>query len=568
MKKLLNSALVLLFVQQLSARSFYDQLCDFNFNWKKYELLAPAGEAHAFTSDREYIQAHLGAVLGILRGNPVEQLNPQQYASRMHLIEVLDQYRAAGIFPVNYYRNDRLPVFIDDHKTHCAVGFLLKETGHEDMALRIAAADNYAWLKDIHDPELPAWQVASGFSMEELKLIQGAYFSYREDAFIAVDRYEIPQKPVVKTAYFENEALHKPMDAKPENVWIKGEGVNGVLNGKWVQNCSPGMPWIVGYYENGKRTGQWEEYFQGTKQLCRNENWRDDKLNGLRTRFDKYGNVIERILFKDGNAVTKTNYSLNDSLTYVRKLIDSTMVYTQVFNYEGALIAAGHEKIYNPGNLLWFQNIELTALNYASISARGMATADNVNTNSAVYLDNSSFLNPSHKNLFNQTPLVQYHKQGDWVYYKEYNYSAKKEPLQWREQIVFNYKHFGQGLVNSLTLFNEAQFTASYDSIHVDYINNNVKNFYGYGQASYTHLYISYYEEKKEPAQVTSLYNPYARYGMTDLYLYPVVKECGQYNKKHERIGVWKHYNKNRQLDRTETYLVAWKEEEEVAKIK
>jgi hypothetical protein len=564
MKKFINSALLLLFVQQLSALSFYDQLCTFNFNWKKYELLAPAGDAHHFTSDKQYIQAHLGVVLSVLRSNPVEQLNPQQYASRMHLIEVLDTYRAAGIFPKNYYRNDRLPVFIDDHKTHCAVGFLLKETGHEDIALRIAAANNYAWLKDIHDPELPAWQAASGFSMEELKLIQGAYFSYREDAFIAVDRYEIPQKPVVKTAYFENEPLHRPMDAKPENVWIKGEGVNGVLNGKWVQNCSPGMPWIVGYYENGKRTGQWEEYFQGTKQLCRNENWRDDKLNGLRRRFDKYGNVIEEIMFKDGNAVTKTNFSLNDSLTYIRKPIDSTLVYTQVFNYEGSLIAAGHEKIYNPGNLLWFQNIELTALNYASVSARGMSTADNVNTNSAGYFEN--YYNPGSKNIFNTLPLVQYHKQGDWVYYKEYNYSAKKQPTQWHEKIVFNYKHFGQSIVNSLTLFSEEQLTASYDSIHVEYVNNNLKNFYGYGKANYTHLYISYYDENKAQQDLHANY----LYGYRPQhYVAPlIVKECGQYNINHEKIGTWKHYNRYQKLDKTENYLVAWKEEEEIAKSK
>lgn len=566
MKKITTSVLLLLFVQQLSAFTFYDQLCNFNFNWKKYALQAPAGEQRQINSEQEYVQAHLGAVLTILRNNPVQHLDAQQLQSRLHLIEVLADYRADGIFPMNYYRRDRIPVFIDQHQTHCAVGFLLRETGHEAMALRIAAADNYAWLKDIHDEEFPAWQKASGFSMEELMLVQGAYFSYREDAFIAVDRYEIPQKPVVKTAYFENEALHKPMDAKPENVWIKGEGVNGVLNGKWVQNCSPGMPWIVGYYENGKRTGQWEEYFQGTKQLCRNENWRDDKLNGLRRRFDKFGNVIEEIMFKDGNAVTKTNYSLNDSLTYIRKPLDSTRVFTQVYNYEGSLIASGHETIYNPGNLLWFQNIELTALNYASVSARGMATADKVNTNSAVYLSNNSdYFNPSSKNLFNTTPLVEYKKEGDWVYYKEYNYSAKKPPVTMRERLIYNYRHYGQTIVNSLSVFEDMSITSAYDSIHVEYADNYLKNFYGYGNKNFTHLSISYYEVKKVSNELqVSLYG--YRYPRIDFG--PVVKECGQYNTKHEKIGTWKHFTKSRQLYKTENYLVAWKEEEEVAKVR
>jgi hypothetical protein len=44
----------------------------------------------------------------------------------------------------------------------------------------------------------------------------------------------------------------------------------------------------------------------------------------------------------------------------------------EVFNARGERIACGHETVYNPGNLLWFQSIEFTALNSASISARSV----------------------------------------------------------------------------------------------------------------------------------------------------------------------------------------------------
>jgi len=368
MKKTLFTLMLATSLSQAFASSFYKQLCQFNPNWKEYTDRAPKGDARVFPTDREYIQAHLEAVLHILRTNPTNQLSRQQHIARKVLMHELDVYRQAGLFPHNYYRNERIPVFIDEHNTYCAVGHLMRITGYDAMAIRIAAKDNYVWVKDINDPELSIWQEASGFTVAELKLIQGAYDSYMPGAFFHPEKYDIPQQPQLIVANFE-EHRGKAKTAA-EKIWCKGEGKNGVLHGTWIQNYAPGMPWIVGYYENGKRTGQWEEYYQGTQQLCRTENWRNDKLNGVRRRFDRQGNIIEEIVFKDGNAVVKTNFDLDAKLTYVRTPIDSALVYTQIFTAGGALIAKGHEKVHNPGGLLWFQNIELTALNSMAITAR------------------------------------------------------------------------------------------------------------------------------------------------------------------------------------------------------
>ncbi len=548
MKKIITSTLLLLFVIQLSATTYFEQLCNFNFNWKKYALQAPAGEAREFSSDKELIRAHLGSVISILRNNPVEQLNVQQYNSRIQLIKVLDNYRLAGIFPMNYYRKERIPVFIDRHLTHCAVGFLLQHTGHEAMAQRIAAKNNYAWLKDIHDAEFPAWQAASGFTMEELKLIQGAYDNYRWDAFVAVDKYETPQKPACILAYFENEALHKPMAAKPDNIWCQGEGTNGVLNGKWTQNFAVGMPWIVGYFENGNRSGQWQEYYQGTKILCRTEHWRNNKLNGLRKRFDRFGNLIEEIMFKNGKAITKTNYSLEDSLVYVRKPIDSVLVFTEIF-FEGSLIASGRERIHNPGNLQWFQNIELTALNSAAIQSRDNGSHGN-----------GSFT-PTYgsRSLYNTPALVEYKKEGEWKYYKEFNYSAKKAPTSMRELLVYNYRHFGQSLVNALTLFENKTIKAGYDSLLVQYDNNNLKDFYGYGNNNFIHYAINYYPTDVNSNVITLSVHRYSNY--PPLVSQPVIKDCGEYNQANEKIGNWQYYTKTSKLYKKENYLIAWKED-------
>ena len=220
MKKTLFTLMLATSLSQAFASSFYKQLCQFNPNWKEYTDRAPKGDARVFPTDREYIQAHLEAVLHILRTNPTNQLSRQQHIARKVLMHELDVYRQAGLFPHNYYRNERIPVFIDEHNTYCAVGHLMRITGYDAMAIRIAAKDNYVWVKDINDPELSIWQEASGFTVAELKLIQGAYDSYMPGAFFHPEKYDIPQQPQLIVANFE-EHRGKAKTAA-EIIWCKG----------------------------------------------------------------------------------------------------------------------------------------------------------------------------------------------------------------------------------------------------------------------------------------------------------------------------------------------------------
>ena len=222
MKNLVTSLLLLVLVAQLPANTLYDQLCAFNPNWTKYADRAPNGKAKVFATDAEYVATHLKYVIKILRSNPTDHLNTEQLATRTELIDVLDEYRRAGRFPQNYYSEVRMPVFIDEHNTHCAVGHLLRHTGHETVAQRIASTNNLAWVKEITDPAVPSWQQASGFTVEELKLIQGVYDWYQPNALVAHNRFDIPQKPEVMVKYF-----NKKQPKKKENVWLFGEGKNG-----------------------------------------------------------------------------------------------------------------------------------------------------------------------------------------------------------------------------------------------------------------------------------------------------------------------------------------------------
>lgn len=550
MKKYFISILFLLILQQLPAFDLYDQLCVFNSNWKKYKDRLPLQEARVFNSEKEYIQAHLMNVLVILNSNPVNQLDAEQYRSRMHLVKLLDAYRLAGDFPINYYKDKRIPIFIDPNNTHCAVGYLLQQTGHEDVALRISAANNYAWVKDIHDKGLLEWQRSSGLSLEELKLIQGAYDFYMPNALTLPNKYEVPQKPARITAYFDNK--EHSLFKRARYIWCYGGGTGNILNGRWEQNYAAGIPWIVGYFDNGKRTGQWMEYYQGTKILCRTENWRDDKLNGVRKRFDRNGKLVEEILFKDGNAVTKTNYDLEQSLTWVRKPLDSTHVWTEVYTTGGGLIATGHETVYNPGNLLWFQNIELTALNSFAITSREISTSNATGINDAMHPIT----------LYNTPPLVEYKKEGDWIYYKDCmnNFSAKPQGSA-KDMFGKSYQHFGKEIFQSIEKFNDLKMSSGYDSIRVVYSNNLLQDLYGYENAGYTHLQARYHRR-----HLLAEMPQFARQRM-ELQT-PVILKIGQYNNANQKIGTWKYYDKEGKLYKLENYILPRNDEQEMEELK
>lgn len=510
MKTLITLCFLLLSSTASFSKTFFDQLCAFNFNWEKYKSQVPRQNQRYFETDDDLVYTHLSMVLPILKSNSISQFSEAQLKSRLQLIEMLNTYRQTQRFPKNTYLPKRVPVFIDQNQTHCAVAFLMQQSGYEKLALKIAADNNFAWVKDITTKGVLEWQLQSGLTLEELKLIQGAYDYYMPRAFFHPDKYNIPQKPECILAYFKKA---NSRDSKPENeknIWCHGEGVDGVLNGRWVQNFAIGFPWIIGNFTNGKRSGQWFEYYKGTTKLCRTEQWENDKLNGIRKRFNQAGQLIEEINFVEGEAVTKINYNLDDSLTYVRKPIDSTLVYTKIYNANGRLIAKGNERIYNPGNLLWFQNIELTALNSIAIQSRTIAT------NSENDFQSNFGNDYSNQALYNTPPLVEYIKEDLWVYYAENPQSDW--PLVFQNEhvsrLISNYKHFGKNILELVKSQDTLAMIAKLDSIRVGYFKDQYnqyspqiaqKDFYLHGE--YIEMPSNYFFSSYGLININSLFS-------------------------------------------------------------
>ncbi len=536
------------------AGTLFDQLRAFNPNWKYYSKHVPAESERIFLTDKQYIQAHLELALGVLKRADVSHLTKAQLTMRVHLITVLSDYRMQGSFPKNYYCPERIPVFIDEHQTHCAVGYLMQQTGYENLAQSISKADNYIWVKDLKDQRVIEWQQLSGFSLEELKLIQGAYDSYMPFALEAPNRIEIPQKPEVIALNFKAQDLDESdLKTGRSKIWIRGEGKKGVLHGRWEQNYSPTLPWIVGFYQNGNREGKWLEYYQGTNNLCRTEHWKNDKLNGIRTRFDRSGDVIEEIMFENGNAVLKTNYDLGQQLKYVRKPLGDNKVWTEIYDLGGQLIASGHETIHNPGNLQWFQNIELTALNTMSLASQTYTSQVTLNGTP----DSRSNSVSGSPRLYDEPPLVEYIKQGDWSYYKDSknipvpNLTAL-EPFHGDQFSNGSFSRLGAEILPLGTLLEVTKDLPEFDSLQVNFSDGNANWLNGYNQQGRSRIEFQWFTEFLTSYLPVSSYD---FYGLQRYNAWSQLKSYGFVNENDERINKWYYFDEYGQLSKVEEFV-------------
>lgn len=123
------------------------------------------------------IRAHLATVEAELLAADVSDLTAAQRAARAHHIVVLREYRAAGVFPHNHTVADRrVPVFVDEHGTHCAVGYLLARDGRHEVVERVRATRNTATVPELaDDPDLVAWLAEAGLTLDEAARIQPWY---------------------------------------------------------------------------------------------------------------------------------------------------------------------------------------------------------------------------------------------------------------------------------------------------------------------------------------------------------------------------------------------------------
>lgn len=195
---------------------------------------------------------------------------PEHAAMRARILAHLDDYIAHGITPANEHLPWRTPVFIDDHQTICAVGFLIERTAGRALADKIAAAHRYDFIEDIARdmPEVQAWVEQSGFTLDELGQIQPGYPGPEVLLWAAWKPIDDAQE-LFPAGPYENEDLrgqfaHKKM----EGLWQRKNSDGGILgrgtfhrgSGAWTSFYAEGGKLAEGRYEDNRPQGAWRFY--------------------------------------------------------------------------------------------------------------------------------------------------------------------------------------------------------------------------------------------------------------------------------------------------------------------
>lgn len=164
---IINFSLQVNALEPTETASAYEHLCEVNSQWRFHRDAAPKVNV-SFRDENERIRFHLQNVVIALK-------DPKISSNKDELLERLWSYAENQEFPSNLGHQGRRPYFIDYKDTHCAVGFLMKESGNEELAKRISQSHNYDFIQDIKTKGIPEWAEQYGFSEAELAWIQPGY---------------------------------------------------------------------------------------------------------------------------------------------------------------------------------------------------------------------------------------------------------------------------------------------------------------------------------------------------------------------------------------------------------
>lgn len=132
------------------------------------------------------LQTHLKYVENALRNKDISNLTKEQHQNRLAMLDFLNQYWTAGVFPRNYdYPNQRMPCFIDKDENICAVGYLIEQTVGRQIAEEINSKSKYQYLLAMNDQTVDGWVQSSGLTKEECATIQPAYGHATTDNYIS-----------------------------------------------------------------------------------------------------------------------------------------------------------------------------------------------------------------------------------------------------------------------------------------------------------------------------------------------------------------------------------------------
>jgi len=138
------------------------------------------------TDENTRLQTHLKYVEKLLRNKDISYLTVEQKENRIIILDLLNEYWKAGVFPKNYdYPDQRIPCFIDKYGNICAVGYLIEKTVGRQVAEEINSKFKYKYLLAMNSQTIDSWVQASGLTKGECAMIQPAYKPAPTDNYIS-----------------------------------------------------------------------------------------------------------------------------------------------------------------------------------------------------------------------------------------------------------------------------------------------------------------------------------------------------------------------------------------------
>jgi len=126
--------------------------------------------------ERSRVREHLRRAETALRAADRPELKTEERRRRERHLDRLAAYREHGAFPTNRYRADRVPLFVGDDGTPCAMAHLLGEDGREDLVTAVMAEEPTVRIEDLPDDHpVVEWAEANGLTREEAARIQPTY---------------------------------------------------------------------------------------------------------------------------------------------------------------------------------------------------------------------------------------------------------------------------------------------------------------------------------------------------------------------------------------------------------
>jgi hypothetical protein len=202
-----------------------------NPNWQ-YQVLhvtpiLPEGNTHT-----QLIKAHLLTVIKELKQRPTS-FTTKQNKERHNLLNILQAYAMEQKFPKNEMVAGIQPVFIDNYGTHCAVGYMMQQSGYQALATRINKEHQLSYIKNITTPGISAWATEHGFTIDELAWIQPGY---------------IGNEAKYKFTDGVNGTIYSLLEITPDMVLIGGS-FNTLANGTVSNNLAwankVGGSWVI-----------------------------------------------------------------------------------------------------------------------------------------------------------------------------------------------------------------------------------------------------------------------------------------------------------------------------------